>query len=868
MSIKIKITFVSFVGLLLLGLVSLYLSWSSLQKRGEAEMVSVRATLMSEKKEKLKDLVESTQAILQSHYEYAHNPQKIAAAYQPQLQAIVDVTVAAIEAINKESGLSIEEKKERAAALVGAMRYNGSDYLWINDMDVQMIMHPIKPALNGKDLSGFADPSGKKLFVEFVKVCRDKGAGTVEYLWPKPGAEQPVAKLSYVKLFEPWGWVIGTGVYLEAAEERFMSDAKAAIGQLRYGPEGAEYFWINDLDPAMIMHPVKPALDGKNLAGIKDPSGKTLFLEMVEKAKNEQGAGFVDYLWPKPGFDEPVAKLSFVKLFEPWGWVVGTGIYLDDVEAAVAARQNEITSAIASQRNRLIITLGLLLVAVCGIVAFVSWQITRSISNTSAMLEDVAQGEGDLTRRLEVNSKDEIGQMAGWFNQFIAKLHDIVRNIAEYFETVSASANQLLLISNQMDEGLRELCGQSATVARSADEMSSNMNSVAAASEQAATNVSIVAKSMDGMNKSVAEIDESAGKAQAITTRAVEETNNASVKVKELGSVAAEIGKVTQVITDISDQTNLLALNATIEAARAGDAGKGFAVVANEIKELARQTADATKGITEQIDSIQKSTSETVTDIGKIADVITEVDEIVSTISISVEQQAGATAEITENISQASVGIAEVNENVSQSSTFAAEIASDIGEVNRIADTISESSSQVSGNAKDLSKLAADLQVMIGEFKVDRSSSPATEFQSGENVELIAWNDSIKVNISEIDRQHHRLVDLINKLHNAMRNRVGKTVLQQILKELLDYTRQHFADEEKMMSAAGYDKLTEHQKLHKKLVSQVQDFKQQFESGSATVSLELMTFLSDWLVNHIKGIDRQYVPSVKAHRGE
>ena len=196
-------------------------------------------------------------------------------------------------------------------------------------------------------------------------------------------------------------------------------------------------------------------------------------------------------------------------------------------------------------------------------------------------------------------------------------------------------------------------------------------------------------------------------------------------KVDSLGSAAAEIGKVTQLITDISDQTNLLALNATIEAARAGDAGKGFAVVANEIKELARQTAQATKGIKQQIEGIQNSTAETVSDISRIADVIGEVDEMVSSIGSAVEMQVAAAGDISENIGQAASGMAEVNESVTRTSAFAGEIASDIAEVNRIAGTIADNSTRVSTNAGDLAILAKDLIVVIGEFKVDRKYVPA-----------------------------------------------------------------------------------------------------------------------------------------------
>ena len=547
--------------------------------------------------------------------------------------------------------------------------------------------------------------------------------------------------------------------------------------------------------------------------------------------------------------------------------MVAAALEVDQVcTAARADQQAKADHQIA--RSTFFMLAGTLVAVAVGIVCAIACAmiVVRPVRKTADMLKDIAQGDGDLTQRLAVESKDEIGQMAGWFNAFVSKLHDIVRNISEYFETVSASANQLVVISSQMDDGVGDMSAKSAAVARAADEMSQNMNSVAAASEQASTNVGMVASAMDSMNQTVSAIGASSEKAREVTGRAVAEARQASYKVNGLGAAAAEISKVTQVITDISDQTNLLALNATIEAARAGEAGKGFAVVANEIKELARQTAEATKGIKLEIEGIQSSTAETVSDISRIGDVIGEVDDIVSAIATAVDAQTSATAEISENVTQASTGIAEVNRNVAHSSRFSHEIASDIAEVNRIAGMIAENSGRVSTNAGDLTRLAEDLKKMIGEFKVDRSADSDAAVSTDDDTELITWDDSIQFGIDAIDGQHRRLVDLINQLHRAMRKRAGKIVIGPILDALAEYTARHFKAEEQLMAKSGYAELEGHKRLHEKLVGQVLDFKNQFESGSATVTLDLMTFLSGWLVNHIKGVDRKYLPALKGQR--
>ncbi len=717
MSVSKKIIIVSLSGLILLGVVAMLVSLRSLQKRGSAEAAFARAMMMEEKKGKLQDLIKSTYAILQAHYDYAHDPEKVAATYRQQLKSIVDVAHHTVAQVYARTDIDEAEKKRQAAALVGAMRYNEKDYLWINDMGPSMVMHPIKPALNGKDLSAFKDPQGKKLFVEMIDVCRQNGEGTVDYLWPKPGHDEPVAKLSYVKLFKPWNWVIGTGVYLEAAEQRFKEDAQKAIAQLRYGPKNSDYFWINDMGPTMVMHPIKPQLNGKDLSGSQDPNGKKLFVDMVAVCR-DKGEGFVDYMWPMPGHEEPVPKLSYVKLFEPWGWIVGTGIYLDDVDQAVTAKEQEIAEAIAVQRNGLILVIFILLAITAAGVAFVSRRITRPIVTASEMLKDIAEGEGDLTRRLKVDSRDEVGEMAKWFNMFVENIQRIIGAVQKNASQVNASSSELNSISDQTSAGAAQTSDKANTVAAASEEMSTNMNSVAAAMEQAATNVGMVASAAEEMTATINEIAQNTAKARGITGEAVSQAGNASDQVAELGTAAQEIGKVIETITEISEQVNLLALNATIEAARAGEAGKGFAVVANEIKDLARQTADATGEIKNRVQSIQNSTNGTVTEIGNITRVVNEVNEIVSTIATAVEEQSVTTNEIASNVSQAAQGIEEVNENVAQSSSVSGEISRDITEVTQAAGEISTGSEQISMSAESLSQLAEELDDMVGRFKV------------------------------------------------------------------------------------------------------------------------------------------------------
>ncbi len=353
-----------------------------------------------------------------------------------------------------------------------------------------------------------------------------------------------------------------------------------------------------------------------------------------------------------------------------------------------------------------------------GLVWLTGRGIVRPVNEAVAGLRDIAEGEGDLTKRLTIHSNDEVGELSRWFNQFVAKLQEIIAAISQKALTVDGAAVSLSQLSGHMSQGTETMSRKSNGVAAAAEEMSTSIQTVASAMEQAATSANMVAAATEQMTSTVGEIARNSENARSITSEAVSQAQSATRKMDLLDNAAKDISKVTEVITEISDQTNLLALNATIEAARAGEAGKGFAVVANEIKELARQTAVATQEIKTKIEGIQNSTRATVNEIGQISEVIGNVNEIVGTIATATEEQSVTTKEIASNIGQASTGIQEVTEKVGQSSSVSAEIAKDIAMVNQESSEMSNSSAQVSLNAGELRRLSQDLIQLVNRFKV------------------------------------------------------------------------------------------------------------------------------------------------------
>jgi methyl-accepting chemotaxis protein len=421
----------------------------------------------------------------------------------------------------------------------------------------------------------------------------------------------------------------GVVAYFEAQEQAGQMDraaaqaaAVAALRSLRY--EGQEYFWINDMHPRMVMHPTRPELDGKDLSDNKDPNGKRLFVEFVDTVK-KQGAGYVDYMWPKPGSDKPVPKLSYVSGFAPWGWVVGSGIYMDDVAAQFWTSLWKLVG------------LGIGVLLLLGVL--VNWlirAITRPIAHAVEVANRVAGG--DISASIEIGGNDEGGQLLTALGVMQDRLASTLTRIKETSSIVSTA-------SHEIAAGNVDLSARTESQASSLEETASSMEELTGTVKQNAENARQA-------NQLVGAAVDAAVKGGHVVEGVVD--TMASIK-----DSSRKIADIIGVIDGIAFQTNILALNAAVEAARAGEQGRGFAVVASEVRNLAQRSAMAAKEIKALIeDSVDKveSGDRLVDEAGRT------MDEIVS----SVKRVTDIMGEIAAASAEQSSGIEQVNQAITQ----------------------------------------------------------------------------------------------------------------------------------------------------------------------------------------------------------
>jgi methyl-accepting chemotaxis protein len=417
--------------------------------------------------------------------------------------------------------------------------------------------------------------------------------------------------------------------------------AKAAVKSLRYS--GDEYFWINDMHPRMVMHAIKPALDGKDLTENKDPTGKALFVEFVKTVRSSPTAsGFVSYMWPKPGHDEPVEKLSYVKGFEPWGWVLGSGVYIDSVDATIAA------AALGTGLQTLVLMGVLLALGVA-----VSRSLLQQIGGEPVYASGVAAriAAGDLSTEVQVRPGDT--------HSMLYALRTMRDGLAGLVHGVRQGSESVATASSEIAQGNQDLSQRT-------ERQASALQQTAASMEQLGTTVKHTADN-------ARQASQLAQAASTVATQGGEVVAQVVQTMSGIHGSSQKIADIIGVVDGIAFQTNILALNAAVEAARAGEQGRGFAVVAAEVRTLAGRSATAAKEIKQLIQASVEQVDHGSALVGRARDTMEEVVSAIRRATDVMGEISAASVEQSQGVAQISAAVSDMDQATQQNAALVEE---------------------------------------------------------------------------------------------------------------------------------------------------------------------------------------------------
>jgi len=693
LSIKNRVIILNIVSILIIATILVTLSVNNIIKMNNENIDLYKKDLLDARKLDIKKQIDTASKAIESFYNESKIQNVAKSVEKRNLE--FRTTLMRFYKENK-SRYSAIELKNAVKRFIQSYRYDeGVGYYWINNFDYEMVMHPIKPSLNKKTFINTPKVPFVALAVDALKDSGDDHA-IISYKFLNPKSGEYEFKVSSVIVFKPYNWIIGTGAYKSYLEEKLKLRAKNVIDNLRYGESG--YFWVNDIDGKMISHP-KKHLEGVNFAN----NNKVPFVQLgIEKA-NRAGEGYIHYNFPKAGSDKYEPKISYIKYFPKWQWMIGTGVYIDDIDKKVSHMKLESSKKIDSMiLTIVIVTIIALVLLVIVLLIFAKQSISKPIHQLKDKILDVSQSH-DLRQRIDRKRiPNEISEIGKNFNSLLNSFQEIIGRFKE-------SSMENLSISKQLSQ-------HSKNAGKNVELSVSLVEDATIQAQKAKEQIITVISDAEESKKDIMDANVNLGSAKEdiiILSKKVQKTaeleSSLAQNMKTLSQETNDIKNVLVVIGDIADQTNLLALNAAIEAARAGEHGRGFAVVADEVRSLAERTQKTLAEINGTINIVVQSIGDVYSQMNANSE---DIQELV-TIAEGVENKINTTAEIVQ------LAVNMNNETVANSQKAGVNIESvvlKIDEINLLSATNATDIVEISSAAENLHLLTDELNKKLESF--------------------------------------------------------------------------------------------------------------------------------------------------------
>lgn len=485
-------------------------------------------------------------------------------------------------------------------------------------------------------------------------------------------------------------------------EQDTINDIRSLLKPLRFADDNAGYFFIYTVDGINIVHPLNPEIQNTNQIAAIDANGVRYIQALIQSSKNHDQ--FVEYSFPKSVGQRPQPKQSYAAVVNNGKWILGTGLYLDDINANVLSYNNKLIQSRNSQIQTVIIISTIFILLSITLIILITGHITKPITRMAQALDDIADGEGDLTKRLDVTGNDEVAQLANAFNRFASKLQGIMTKVSQSTTSLTTAAQHVHQQTNMLTTTLDSHNCETEQIVTAVQQMSLAANEIA---ESTCNVASSTTKMSDDALLAQKQVDTSLISINTL----VDEVTQASGYIDELNQQSHSINNVLKVIGDIADQTNLLALNAAIEAARAGEQGRGFAVVADEVRELASRTQSSTLEINEMLD--------------KLHHLVTQAVNAMEKSQVSCNEAVNSTNQISDNLQSVTKAVNAIDDRTNQIAAASTEQNAVTGEINNnmvsIQDIVTKLIKENHSSEKiiiELDQASNGLKQLVGQFKI------------------------------------------------------------------------------------------------------------------------------------------------------